>query len=53
MFLFEFVVLYVILGHLLYDAQFFSVKIYKVGKCMSSVLDLKCCVVYSSLEPHK
>ncbi len=44
-----------IFRHLVYDAQFSFVTIYKVGKCMMpSVLqicsDFKSCVVYSSLN---
>ncbi len=44
-----------IFSHVVYDAQFSFVTIYKVGKCMMpSVLkicsDFKSCVVYSSLK---
>ncbi len=46
-----------ILGHVVYDAQFSFVTIYKVGKCMMpSVLkicsDFKSHVVYSSLKRY-
>ncbi len=46
-----------ILGHVVYDAQFSFVTIYKVGKCMiPSVLkicsDFKSRVVFSNLKSH-